>query len=213
MSSHHVGLGVRLFRRGGACAGGRIGTMRNVDLPTSTSRSMISMRQYSTIRASTSVCGTIRLSGLSRYISPATLQQQRYNSSSPNTAKPASPALIASESRQPAEKDVKDNRSAFAKFRASLSLADQGNVTSEESATSGVKKLLNLARPEARQLGIAVGLVSWLFFFLLWVVEPHGNARGWKTAETRTCEMVRKSDLIPARRVEFRLDASSPDNR
>lgn len=156
MSSLHIGLGVRLLGRSGACAGGRIGaSVGNVDAALSTPAP--SLRSFTTqpYKQST-VCGTIRRHGILRPFTPTAISL-RYNSSSPNSAKPASPALIASESQQPAGKD---SRSAFAKFRASLSLADQSHVTSEESATSGVKKLLNLARPESRQLGIAVGLVS-----------------------------------------------------
>jgi hypothetical protein len=214
MSSLHFGLGVRVWGRHGACAGRGAGGLKNVDLPTtiSASQSRKQSRSYTTNR-STFVCGTIRSSGLLRYTSPVSALQCRHNSSSsPNTAKPATPAILSvSESRQPANREIKGTRSAFAKFRASLSLADQGNVTSEESASSGVKKLLNLAKPEARQLGIAVGLVSFRN-----IAHSRRRKKGdgqvgstsFRLAETKILEIWRDSPVTGSP-VRGRADPSS----
>ena len=155
MSSLYVGLGVRTLGRSTVSAGAAHGGLRS--LISATRPSTPAFRSFTTKSSLESrICVSSRWSVVSSRIS-SQCTSTRYNSSSPNSAAPASPAIISSESKQPADTD---KRSTFAKFRASLSLADQGNVTSEESATSGVKKLLNLARPESRQLSMAVGLVS-----------------------------------------------------
>lgn len=93
------------------------------------------------------------------------LAPARYNSSSsPTSAEPASPTIVTSPStsQEPTTPTpAQPRRSLLARLTSSVSLANEKSPTAEESSSSSVKKLLLLAKPESRQLGIAVGLVSY----------------------------------------------------
>ncbi|KAK1921914.1 ATP-binding cassette transporter [Papiliotrema laurentii] len=91
------------------------------------------------------------------------LAPARYNSSSsPTSAEPASPTIVTSPStsQEPTTPTpAQPRRSLLARLTSSVSLANEKSPTAEESSSSSVKKLLLLAKPESRQLGIAVGLL------------------------------------------------------
>ena len=90
----------------------------------------------------------------------------RYNSSSsPTSSKPAQPTLTTSPSTSQTAHE-RSSKSLYSRFTSAISLANEKGPATEESSSSSVKKLVLLAKPESRQLSIAVGLVS--FKLLPW---------------------------------------------
>ena len=190
--------GVRILGRAGSCAAGGIRMS-----PTRAASSQL--RWLSTYQRSSrlgSVSLSLPLSTARVAHLPST--GRRHNSSdSPTSTRPAAPSPVPAPAHgQPS--DDRSIRTAISRFAASLSLRNEKDVSKEESATSSVKKLLKLAKPESKPLTIAVGLVS--------CFEPFGNsgARG-----VCGCLVSSPTDnvLTPAHCFQLRVHARAPHHR
>lgn len=155
MSSLRLGLhAVRLGQHRSTCGIGRIGRRVEDDL----SRSI---RSFASSSSSTSPLYFDRPSRSLDYPKRYIPSSRRYESTAPSSSKPAVPTSLAPSSPAQQPDPDRPKQGAISRFTQLFSLAgDKSNASPEENASSSVKKLLSLARPEAGALSIGAGLVS-----------------------------------------------------
>jgi hypothetical protein len=94
-------------------------------------------------------------------IPPLWIRKSRYNSSSSNNPPPATPPTSTKAPATSLSPQASPSGSILSRLTSVISLTPVEKATpEEEKGSSSVRKLMELAKPEKKNLGIAVGLVS-----------------------------------------------------